>query len=266
MDLWEFIKKYYIDSIVYKQGYNIVNTATWAIILLVAVILIYRFLEKRIEINERFVYSNIPFVIFGSSLRVMEDAGFLSPPYSYLLMSPMIFFLIFGVAFSVFLISLKFKSNYYYRCYAAVGMILALFPIFTLFSRLNVVNAYVIPIGFLLASALTSVFYLLSTFINKAMINKLSLLAFFSHMLDASETYIGITKLGYWELHVLPRFLIENFGAESLVIAKFFVLLVVLYVVDKSEDNNAKNFIKFVLIVLGLAPGLRDGLRMSFGV
>ncbi len=29
MDLWGFIKEYYIDSIVYKEGYNIVNTLTW---------------------------------------------------------------------------------------------------------------------------------------------------------------------------------------------------------------------------------------------
>ncbi|MEM2022720.1 MAG: DUF63 family protein, partial [Archaeoglobaceae archaeon] len=49
MDLWKFVKEYYIDSIVYKEGYNIVNTLTWAIILILAVVLLYRYLSKRLE-------------------------------------------------------------------------------------------------------------------------------------------------------------------------------------------------------------------------
>ena len=65
MNAWEFIKKYYIDSIVYKQGYNIVNTLTWAVILVVAAVLLYKFLEKRIKIDEKFAYANMPFVILG---------------------------------------------------------------------------------------------------------------------------------------------------------------------------------------------------------
>ncbi len=263
--IWKFIKKYYIDSIVYKQGYNVVNTITWAIILLIAVVYIYKFLEKRVSIDEKFVYSNIPFIVFGSSLRIFEDAGFVKPPYSYLLMSPMIYVIVFSITFTSLILSLRLKGNRYYRYHALIGLILAIITLFVLFFNLRIVNAFVIPLGLAFSVALTLAFATIAL-IEKNVLNKLSFLAFFSHMFDASETYIGITKLGYWELHVLPRFLIERFGAESLIIVKFFVLLVILYVLDKSTENSAKNFTKFVLIVLGLAPALRDGLRLSFNV
>ncbi|HID42235.1 MAG TPA: DUF63 family protein, partial [Archaeoglobaceae archaeon] len=46
--------------------------------------------------------------------------------------------------------------------------------------------------------------------------------------------------------------------------AKIIVFIAILYVLDSSEEEEMKDFVKFVLIVLGLAPGLRDGLRMTF--
>ncbi len=88
----------------------------------------------------------------------------------------------------------------------------------------------------------------------------------FSHLLDGFETFFGISYLGYWELHVLPRYLIEKFGPISLPVVKFLVFYAILYLLDTSEeDRKLKNYVKFVLVVLGLAPGLRDGIRMMFG-
>ncbi|HIE59818.1 MAG TPA: DUF63 family protein, partial [Hydrogenothermaceae bacterium] len=44
--LKEFIQEYYIDPIVYKTGYNPINTLTWIAILLIAIILLFRFLRN----------------------------------------------------------------------------------------------------------------------------------------------------------------------------------------------------------------------------
>jgi len=49
-----------------------------------------------------------------------------------------------------------------------------------------------------------------------------------------------------------------------MVSIKFTLFLLLLYLLDKEGDNQLKNFIKFVLIVLGLAPALRNCLRMTF--
>lgn len=267
MDIWEFIKKYYIDSIVYKQGYNLVNTLTWAIVLVVAVILIYKYLSKRIEFDDKFVLANVPFIVLGSSVRIVEDAGFLSPPTSYLFMTPLIYVIIFSIAFPSLIISLKMKKNYW-RYYGLIGLIASLSIIVLLLVNLRIVNWWVFPVAISLSLILTGLFYLLTKIKSfSKMGNTLSYTAFFSHMLDGCATFLGITYLGYWELHVLPRFLIENFGAWIMIPAKFAVFFAVLYVLDTTdEDTNLKNFLKFVLVVLGMAPGVRDALRVTFAV
>ncbi len=264
--LWEFIKKYYIDSIVYKTGYNPVNTLTWAIILIVAVCLIYRWLRRRIEFNDRFVYGNIPFVIFGASLRIVEDAGFLKPPISYLFMTPMIYFLIFSIALPTLVLSIRIRKDRYWTHYGLIGAILAIATLIFLLSNLKIVNWFVLPSALAMALMFTTFYYFGTRIFARHMHNKLSEVVFFAHMLDASATFIGVQYLGYWELHVVPRFLISKLGAWVMIPAKVMVFLMILYVLDKEEDENLKNFIKFVLIVLGLAPGLRDSLRMTFGV
>ncbi len=262
--VWDFIKKYYINSIVYKTGYNVVNTLTWAALLIVAVVLLYKFLVKRIKIDEKFIYATIPYIVFGSATRIVEDANFLKPPIAYAFMSPFIYIIVFALTFPALLISLKlFGSERYYKPYAAFGIILAVSMLTFLFMNLRVVNYWVIPAGLGLAVIMTAIFYV----IMPPCRNRLSILVFFVHMLDGFETFLGISFLNYWELHVLPRFLIYHFGPISLPIAKFVVFALILYLLDTSgEEENLKNFIKFALIVLGLGPGLRDGLRMTFSV
>lgn len=263
MDVWAFIKKYYIDSLVYKEGYNVVNTVTFAIILLVAVYLLYRFLEKRFTIDKRFVLSTIPYILFGSSVRVVEDAGFLSPPISYLFMSPFIFFLIFFLAFPTLLLAKKFAGEKYYVPYSTLGLIVAVIPFVLLFTNLKIVNPLVLPYGLSMAVVVSAFFYL-------ALIktrNLLSVAVMFSHMLDGFVTFIGIQYHGYVEIHVLPSMIVETIGAFALPVVKFVVIAGILYFIDTSDEkDDLKNFIKLALLVFGLAPALRNGLRITFGV
>lgn len=263
MDLWGFIKEYFIDSIVYKEGYNVVNTLTWAIILVIAVFLLYKFLEKRFEIDMKFILANVPYIILGSSARVVEDAGFLQPPISYVFMSPFIFFLIFLLAFPTLLISKRFAEDRYYIPYSIVGLSFAIATLFLLFLNLNVYNPLVLPYGLIGAFIVAISFY----FLPMKTKNLLSASVMFAHMLDALETFIGVQYHGYVEIHVLPGFLIEKFGAVALPIVKFGVIGAVLFLIDSSKEKQSlKNFLKFVLLVLGLAPALRDGLRITLGV
>lgn len=262
MDLWNFVKEYYIDSIVYKEGYNIVNTLTWAVILIFAVVLLYKYLSKRLEFDKRFFLAMLPFIVFGSSLRIVEDAGFLIPPLSYLFMTPFIYVMVFLVAFPTLIISLRFKENYHYYC-AALGSLLAVFTILWLLFNLKIENPVVFPTATSLAAVASFIFYLAL----RSCRNFHSIAVIFSHMLDAFSSYIGIKFFDYWELHVIPRYLIENFGVEVLPIAKFFVISAILYILDKSEeDKKFVDFLKFALFVLGLSPGIRNSLRITFGV
>lgn len=58
------------------SGYTPVNTITWAIILGLSIFWVVKLLDKiNVKIDDGFVLAVVPFIIFGSSLRVVEDAG-----------------------------------------------------------------------------------------------------------------------------------------------------------------------------------------------
>jgi uncharacterized membrane protein len=83
------------------------------------------------------------------------------------------------------------------------------------------------------------------------------------HMLDASATFASLAFFGYSEQHVLPNILIPFLGPASMFLLKLLVLIPVLYIIDReTEPGNFRNFLKICIIILGLAPGLRDMLRL----
>lgn len=101
----------------------------------------------------------------------------------------------------------------------------------------------------------------------------LNFLIIFSHFFDASATFRGIEYYGYMEKHVLPALFIEYTGTSAVMfLLKLIIVLLILYVMDilyKEEMSKVpilNNLIKFVVIVLGLAPGIRNMLRLAMGV
>ncbi len=267
MGLWEFIKEYYIDSIVYKEGYNPVNTLTFAIILIIAVYLIFRYLNRiGVPFDIKFSISNLAFVVLGSSVRIVEDAAFLKPPISYLFMTPFIYIIIFLITFPSLLISFKLRGKEYWRYHGTFGAALSFIVLVFLFSSLEIINWWVLPLSLLGAVIFTFLFLLIASRL-KRMNDATSTIVMLAQMTDGFATFLGIQYLGYWELHVVPRLLIGTFGPWIMVPAKFFLFLAILYLLDVSEEGeDVKEFIKFVLMVLGFAPGIRDALRMMFSV
>ena len=260
MNLEDFLKKYFIDSIVYKEGYNIVNTLTYATILVVVAYLIYRYLSRRIDFDLKFAVSTFPYILFGSSLRIVEDASFIQPPLSYLLMTPLIYVIVFTITVSSLIFSLKFCR----KCYPYIGIALSISVLCYLFLNLNVENWWVFPGAISISSIILLVYHYFS---DKLGANEYSKAVLFAQLIDGSTSFMGMQFLGYWELHVIPRYLVSLTGAWIMVLVKVIVMVPVLYVLDSSEENiKLINFIKFVLFTLGFAPGLRNGLRMTFGV
>ncbi len=87
-----------------------------------------------------------------------------------------------------------------------------------------------------------------------------------AHYLDASATYVGLKFLGYREQHPVVEFVTNLLGPESFFILKAIVVLPILWYIDKNEENrDFRNFLKIVILILGLAPGLRDMIRIVVG-
>ncbi len=269
-DLGSWISEQYIEPIIYDTGYNPVNTVTWAVILGISIFCLIRlFLRLELKMDERLVLYTIPYVLAGSSLRVIEDAELLQPPWKYLLITPLIYFLVFAVTISSLLLARKILGKDFYRGYAAVGLIWTALNLAAL-SEAGFENAWVIIAVFSLGSALTGGIYLLRLIVPwlRFLDNKYNLGILYAHMLDASSTFVGVDWFGYYEKHVVPTFLIDLTGTAAVMFPlKLIILLPILRMIDSSmKDPSLRNLTKLALITLGLAPAVRNTLRLTLGI
>jgi len=262
--------RYFIEPIIYDTGYNPVNTVTWALILGLAILgLIRLFPRLGLSMDQRLIFYTLPYVFAGSSLRVIEDAELLPPPWKYLLITPLIYLLVFLVTITVLLLCRRILGPDYYRGYAAVGLLWSLLNLAAL-SALGFQNPWVFGAVFLLGTAWAGGMYLFKSVTSwlDFLSDRYNFLILYAHMLDASSTYIGVDWFGYYEKHVVPDYLIELTGTAAVMYPlKLLILLPVLSLIDRSlQDPSLKNLVKLALIILGLAPAVRNTLRLALGI
>jgi len=94
--------------------------------------LVKLFRHYRLAIDERLVLSTLPYILAGSSLRVIEDAEIVQPPWSYLLITPLIFFLVFLVTVGSLILTRRLLGEEFHRSYAAIGLAWTLFNLMLL--------------------------------------------------------------------------------------------------------------------------------------
>jgi uncharacterized membrane protein len=276
----QFINTYYLEPIRGDEGYNVVNTFTWAVILGICIFGIFKLLEKlEVKITPRFIASVLPFVLAGSSLRVLEDspAGIVHPPFSYLLITPNIYFLVFAITIGCLWISIRLQKaglvKDFHLTFASFGLLWFFVNLVTLLHFENIVAPYV-PLFVLGAgTGLTFIFYIIARhFKSSIFTDPLNLSILMVQLMDASSTYIGIDTLGYYEKHVVPSYLIDLTGTALVMYPlKLIIFIGVLYVLDTQfEDDerslNLKVLIKMVILILGLSPATRNTIRMMLGI
>lgn len=274
----QFINDYYIDPILHDSGYNIVNTVTWAILLGICIFGVVKLLKKmEIEIDDRFTVSVIPFILAGSSLRVIEDTGILTSPVSYLFITPNIYFVVFAITV-FFLILSKWIAKLngtgdYRKNFAGFGIAWFLVNLTVLFYLEDMILPWV-PVFVVFAASL--IVYLTKFVFDHIgfdlLKSKINIAILWVHLMDASSTIAGIDFLGYYEKHVVPSYLIDLTGTAFVMYPlKLSIFIPVLYILDNhfdedEESQTLKTFLKLVIIVLGLSPACRNTIRMAFGV
>ena len=274
----EFLYKYYIDPIRYGQAYTLVDTLTYALILIVAVYLLYRGLRRyRIAVDDELVLATLPFVVLGGLLRVVEDTGMITSDLRFLLITPLIFFTIFAVA-AVALFAGKLAENAglvsrYSRVYGGAGIVACLLAgaalvWFGLAETTIALDVLVTILALALVSSLAFWAFLVYVLKWDYASNILYKLLIFGHMLEASATSYGIDihPVHYVEQHVVGSSLIELTGtAFSMFLLKIAVLVPAIYVLEmyRREGNpELWHLILLAMIVVGMAPGIRDLVRM----
>lgn len=237
-----------------RGGYNPINTTVYSIILIAFVLLIFKILKKlKVKFDKRLSLAVSPFVLLGSSMRILEDSGILK---GRLFITPGIYFLIFGFTISTLLISLfleKKKGIPYFKSMFVVGLI-STAPILGILQYKNFLGVFYVILYFVPWIILLKIIPWLKE--NKIVTG--------FHLFDANTTYVSINYFAYYEQHVVPTYLINLFGTPfSFVIIKFIALVVILFIIDRySNDKEFNNYIKLIIGILGAATGIRDFLRL----
>jgi len=265
--LADLIRKYFISPIWDRTGYNWVNTLAYGIILGIAAIVVYRFVRKTgYRFNLDLLVMFTPYLVLATAVRTLVDSG--KYPYTYLLVSPGIYFMtmgIFALAILIGLLVKRFWRTEVRKTVMVIGIMLAGWQLAFVLSMAKRPVAGLLIL--LLSLAVCGMVLLLRRLWPKRLgllQSRENVLVLCCHLVDATVTFVGIDLYGYAEQHVLPRALIRLAGTASVMyLLKVTALPVVLYLLDRYvEDREMNVFIKMVVMVLGVAPATRNFLRI----
>jgi uncharacterized membrane protein len=272
----DFIYTYYIQPIIGDAGYNPVNTITWALMLGLMIFVVWKILKKLgIVIDKRFVAAVMPYIFVAASLRVMEDADWFSPPISYMLITPLIYFLIFFCCVTILVIlrvlSLPNRISDYKVVFGLIGVLWFIANLTILLRNEEIIRPWVLFAVIGISGIIMLVIYVIGAKLHaNFLIESLNVSVLAAHLLDASSSCIGIDFLSYSGKHVIERMIVKYTGtAAGMFLLKLGILIPVLYLLDigfEEQEIELKNLVLLVLIVIGLAPAVRNTLSMILGV
>jgi uncharacterized membrane protein len=281
----EFIYKYYIDPVIYSEPYNVVETLTYAVILVLGVYLLYRWLSKStwlsdigLKIDARFILATLPYVVLGGVLRVIQDTGMISGTLQFLIVTPPIYFVLFFFTIGMIFLSLFLQQQglvkNFLSFYALAGSMAAIVVVLILAAwgiNHNGIDLFVLGIIPLMAITATSLVWAFMRYALKwqYVTDPLYITLIFGQLLDASATSYGIDfhpAVQYIEQHVVGSNLIHLTGTAFVMFPlKLIVLFPAIYIMQlfRKEANPAFwHLVLLAMIVVGFAPGIRDLTRM----
>ena len=281
----DFIYKYYIDPIRMGQPYNIVDTLTYAVILVLGVYLLYRWMSQStwlsdigFKIDTGFILATLPYVFLGGVLRVVQDTGMIKGDLQFLLVTPLIYFVLFFYTITMLFLSrfitLQGLTKNFLTFYAFAGSI-STFIVSLVLLAWGINNAhvdlFVLSIIPLMAITATLLVWACMRYVLrwKYVTDPLYMTLLFGQLLDASATSYGIDlhpSIRYIEQHVVGSGLIElTHTAFVMFPLKLVVLFPAIYIMElyRKEANPAFwHLVLLAMIVVGFAPGIRDMTRM----
>lgn len=249
--------------------YNWANTLAYAAVGLAAAMVLYWLLKKKgVKIDESLFKTALPFIVLGSALRAIQDAGLLPRQvdafgYSfYPFVTPGIYLLVFAVLAVSFLVFRKEPLKAQLLGWAlALTAVAALFPWYS--NWLHAAGAFGIAI--LAVRAFQFVWVkrgLKTTLLQTAVV--------FGQALDGAASFIGIqfppAGTSYFEQHVVAGGLMGALSPFGFLAVKLAFALIVVELLRKEREGGESDYALMLIAILGLAPGLRDLLRVLAGV
>ncbi len=268
--LYDFFAKRIVEQGLYGPAEYLVYGA---IMLFLAFFVIFPLLDRRgIKFNDRFFLALLPYILFGSALRVLEDMEFLPRSWNplemaYYFVTPGIYLLIAVATIGCLLLAKKISKKFgisFHKTFGGIGALLAV-PV-VLFELMHF-QAW-LGVFAVLALVAAIVVVLIFTFkkLNWVILqDNLNRLAIASQVMDGSATFVATQFFRCGEQHPLSSFFLDLFPL-SFIFVKIALVLVILHYVDTNIKNkNLAGFIKIVVATLGFATGLRDLLTLGVG-
>ena len=239
------------------ESYNWADTTAYAILAIIMISLIYKALKGRAKFNSSLFFKILPFIILGSIIRVYADTG--AYERFFWTVTPGIWILMVMLFFASFLLDKLVKKELFIK-YLPIVIILFHLPNF------KIVNPGAIPLYLLFFSLSIAPLFLLGKKFS-LLKDELSLAAIISHLFDATSTFVNIDFFGYIEVHIVGAFFTQAFGTGLVMYAlKLLVLIPLLHYLNKDKDKDFSNYLKIIICVLGLGPGIRNFITILLGV
>ena len=274
-DLAAFFDTYFIQPIIQHQGYNLVNTLVFAAILLVlAFFVIYPLLDRlKIKFDSRFMFSLIPYILLGITVRVLEDISLversLNPfEFGFYTYTPGVWLFVAAITIAALLVSvfISRRSKFeFYLPFTSIGIVAALpTVILNLLLFQNWISFFVVAV---LIFAIVAFVVLVFKKVLKHNLfdNNMNILALAGQVIDGSATFIATQFLNCGEQHPLSEAIL-NVNGLLFIVVKVLLVIVILYYVDREiKSENLRGFIKIVIAILGFSTGMRGFFTVGAG-
>jgi uncharacterized membrane protein len=301
------------NQFVVTDGYTVTSTAGYILTLVFMLFGIYLLLDRfSLKPYREFFYALFPFMLFGGVLRTVEDAFIaalefgatpaLEYPASALLISPFIYFTVFGIALGGFLLS-KFlyareiTDTWTYPLATVGATVLGLSFLYQMYlsATTDYVDMYpgilVVTLG--VASIVTAGTYVLVerqwSWVNEGT-GLMGIVVIWAHAVDGTANVLANDWTQVWHgleygaKHPFNQFVMsttnslqggqELFGtyvgeAWPFLLVKLLAPVLILALFDDQFMEDSPRFAILLLgavVAVGLGPGTRDMLRVALAI
>jgi len=279
-----------------EPGYTIISEVGYIVALLLTISGVVLMLERlNVGQDRGLFWAMVPFMLLGGGLRTVEDAhnamgdSWFEYPLNTLLISPVIYFVIFVIAVACILLSIWLSRQGYTERYeyplGAMGSAAFLLSVGYL-SSLAVTDPEVtfyllvlLAMVGLAAAATAATWYAIETFAPRinAGTGVAGAMVLVAHAVDGAANVIGLDYLmalgvpyNLSPKHPANRFIVDLFGAAwPFLVVKMAAATFVIWVFEPDLVEDSPRYTTLLLIAVsavGLGPGTRDLLRSVFGV
>ncbi len=265
MSVFSGVKRFLLENLWYPvqgkaAGYNIFNTSLYALLFAVGAAYIgYPLLKKLdIRLDREFFISVTPYILLGSSIRVLEDLQIVD---TFLLVTPFIYVWMFLLTAAVLAATRHFYGEEYHRVFGGAGLVMLL-PVLMLYNSVTWMPLVQV-LGLFLVSA--GALYTITKELRPELATYSFLVPVAAHYWDASTSFVALSH-GASEKHVLAQFFVNNLGPGGMFVMKTLLIVPVTYYIVDEFEGERKRYYLLLVALLGIALGTRNILSLITGM